>query len=89
MMNPESVAEKFILANCYNPKAAGAMLRRECSTEFAESGFQDRGIPVPDIKLTFRRLTFNFYCGLSEIITVSLTGKDFWYSSVLRAKRVA
>ncbi|WP_272118923.1 MULTISPECIES: hypothetical protein [Spirulina] len=50
MMNPESVAEKFILANCYNPKAAGAMLRRECSTEFAESGFQDRGIPVPDIK---------------------------------------
>ncbi|MDB9496342.1 hypothetical protein PN441_06815 [Spirulina major CS-329] len=43
VMNPAviAVAEKFILANCYNPKVAGAMLRKSCSTEFVESGFQE------------------------------------------------
>ncbi|NEO88406.1 MAG: hypothetical protein F6J87_29885 [Spirulina sp. SIO3F2] len=48
-MNPEvaATAEKFILANCYNPKTAGARLRRNCSTEFIEAVVNEPRIPVP------------------------------------------
>ncbi|MGB0560888.1 MAG: hypothetical protein ACPGVO_03690 [Spirulinaceae cyanobacterium] len=49
VVNPEvvAVAEKFVLANAYNPKAAGGMLRRECSTEFVEVVANELGIAVP------------------------------------------
>ncbi|MEA5471307.1 hypothetical protein [Spirulina sp. 06S082] len=37
----EAVAEKFIFANCYNPKVAGNILRREgCSTSRVKSAEQ-------------------------------------------------
>jgi hypothetical protein len=42
-VNPEveAVAEKFIFANCYNPKVAGNILRREgCSTSRGKSAEQ-------------------------------------------------
>ncbi|MEM8640598.1 MAG: transposase [Cyanobacteria bacterium P01_G01_bin.54] len=49
MVNPEvvAVAQKFILANAYNPKTAGGMLRRKCSTEFVEQVAEILEISVP------------------------------------------
>ncbi|NEO86919.1 MAG: hypothetical protein F6J87_22070 [Spirulina sp. SIO3F2] len=49
VINPEvaATAEKFILANCYNPKTAGARLRRECNTEFIETVVKELEISVP------------------------------------------